>query len=171
MFKKQDGGIDMVSLILTVVIPETVKSCTGASAAVTMMVGLEDKLVTSYDPSNRGRQHGVIHAKHHQIGTVNLPDKCAYQYGNRVLSGKLRLNDKNNIQNEKFLSKSLFLDVKSYIRVKFPCIGAVCACSGLYYRDRRGSAWKRRVNSLSPINLLEFSNKSPCEIHGHSSFY
>jgi hypothetical protein len=142
MFKKQDGGIDMVSLILTVVI-----------AAVTMMVGLEDKLVTSYDPSNRGRQHGVIHAKHHQIGTVNLPYKRAEQHGNCIWSGKQQSNVKNDTRIEKFLSKSLFLDVKSYIRAQFPRVGIVRFGGSLHHRDCSGSSRQGRLIFSQPLTV------------------
>ena len=77
IFRKESGAIDMVSLILTVVIPAKCQNnnkslfndITGTSAAVTMMVGLELDKCKNFLTGNRGCKHAEQHASNYLVGT------------------------------------------------------------------------------------------------------
>ena len=86
MFKKDSGSIDMVSLILTVVIPKLVKSYVGTYAAVTMMVGLELDKWNHFLTGIRGGKHGKFYARYYPISTEFIINERFNEHGNGILN-------------------------------------------------------------------------------------
>jgi len=71
MFRKEDGAIDMVSLILTVVIPKVSREL------------CRDARGCDNDGRSRGRsQHGALDASNYSLGPQRIADQRLDQYRN-----------------------------------------------------------------------------------------
>jgi len=78
MFRKEDGAIDMVSLILTVVIPNVSREL------------CRDESGSNNDGWTGGcSQHGKLNAKYRHLRPVELADKRTDQYRNCIYREKL----------------------------------------------------------------------------------
>lgn len=90
MFRKENGAIDMVSLIADNDVPITkyqfARRLTVVIAAVTMMVGLEERKCKNLHliPGYRRSQHGVEHARNHELSSQHIADQRPYQYRNSI---------------------------------------------------------------------------------------